>query len=269
MAGWGLGSWGLSSWGFGLGPPLYIVSAFALTERTLRVTTSVPPHRDSPIIPGDAFNPRTWVLTREDTGTSLLVISVEAGPTLETYDLYSLDKFTNYLTFLRIAAPSLIEPDGTPITAPSFATFAGCAFQPVERSPRGLVDLQNIPASPSELSGTLIMGSDGDYAVEGGLAFIRKLIYRRLITAPGEFFWLPDSYGIGLRIKEPLKQRDLVKLRAAIENQLLHEPEIAQVAAKLRLTGDGILYVEIAAILQKTNEQVVVPFAIPTHLVTL
>lgn len=266
--GYGLGSWGLSPWGLGSPVPVFMVSAIATSERTIEVSFSAPPQQVSPILMGDALNPAMWSVVAN--GVSLLVLTVAApgAPNATTFTLYTLDKLRPFLIEHVVAAPLLRDPFGNPIAAPTSISCDGCSYFPPARSPRALVDIANVPASPTELSGTYVVGSDGDYLVEAGEPFLKKLIYRRLVTAPGEFFWLPNTYGIGLRVKEPLGSASLVKLQAIVQNQLKQEPEFSEVAARLTLGPEGILTVTVTAVLASTNQQVIVPVAVPTQNVS-
>lgn len=266
--GYGLGPWGISPWGIGTPPPVFIVSAIATSERTVEVTFSAPPQQISPILEGDALNPAMWSVLAGDEPRLVLTVAAPGAPDATVFTLYTLEKLRPFLIEHVVAAPLIRDSFGNPMQGAVEATFAGCAYVPPARSPRALVDIANVPASPTELSGTYVVGSDGDYTVEAGISFLRKLIYRRLITAPGEFFWLPNTYGIGLRVKEPLGSSSLVKLQAVVQNQLKQEPEFADVLARLTLGPNGILTVTVTATLASTNQQVVVPVAVATQNVS-
>jgi len=264
MGGWGTGSWGLSTWGFGGGSGLSIVSAYALTERSIVVTLTKAPLANNTIVVGDALNPKTWTITRQDTGEDLLVIA-SRKITDESFELYTLRKFAHALITHEVSSTTLVDPSGDLIDPPTSTTFAGCKKVVVTPAPTATLDLRNIPAGDSSVaSGTLQVGTDGDYISSGGEEFLRKLIIRRLITQPGEFLYNP-TYGVGLRDKEPLPTSDLPKLQAQIELQLQREPEIKNVATTLTLTSDNILTVQVQATLRKTNQQVVLSMPIQTQ----
>lgn len=266
-AGWGLSSFGLFS--YGMGPPgsLYLVGAYPLSERTLRVFLSVKAKADSTIDAGDALNPKTWTVTRDDTGAQLLVLAV-ARVDDTTFDLYMLDKLQPSLIEHTVETTTLLAATGGLIVAPTDVPFVGCSYAAPARSPVALVDLRNVPNNETDIGGIYEVGSDGDYVTHSGAEFLKKLIIRRLVTLPGEFFFLTE-YGIGFRVKEPLPGNDLVQLAAAIELQLLKEPEFSKVGVGLALSGDNVLTIQVAAVLRRSNEQVVIPITVPGALVSL
>ena len=117
--------------------------------------------------------------------------------------------------------------------------------------------------------GTLQIEPGGDYASETGVPFLKKLILRRLVSKPGDFFHLPN-YGVGLREKEPLPTNDLRKLAKQIEMQVLMEPEVATVKATLSYAAAAaVLYVQLKVGVRQTGQQVAFAVAIPTTNVVL
>lgn len=69
--------------------------------------------------------------------------------------------------------------------------------------------------------------SAGDYLAVSGLTNLREAIYRRFITKPGEYKFVP-LYGIGITsyLKKRLDSDTLSQLRTAITEQLLNETRI-------------------------------------------
>lgn len=269
MAGWGLGGWGLSPWGLGGASSFTILLAHALTERSVGVYLSKSAAARSTIIPGDALNPTTWAMTRNDTGEQLLVLaSRDLGDAL-AFELFILGKLGSSLVEHTVSAPSLLTPSGETLVPPTFYDFAGCKAVKVKASPASMVDIKNSSTSGTEIGGVLEVGSDGDYAIHSGMDMLRKLVIRRLVTVPGEFFFYDRSYGVGFRVKEPLPNVNLVKLRNQIELQLQQEPEFSRVAVRLTLSPSGVLNIHVSALLRRTNEEVVVPIAVPSALVSL
>ena len=102
-------------------------------------------------------------------------------------------------------------------------------------------------------TGALQIGADGDYTLQQGAALVRKLIIRRLITRPGEFYHLPD-YGLGLRVKEPVPG-SIITLRGEIERQVELEPEVESALAKVSFSPtNNILTIQLQVVLKATGE---------------
>ena len=113
-------------------------------------------------------------------------------------------------------------------------------------------------------SGTLTITTGGDYASQSGAELIKKLVLRRLISKPGDFFHLPN-YGLGLRVKEPIPNVDLRKLAVQIEEQVNLEPEVAESRASLSYAaGTGTLLVNLKVRLKSTGDVIQTNMAIPT-----
>jgi hypothetical protein len=249
MAGYGQLSWGTSRYGVGPSGPFTLTAAAALDTHRVRVTLSRAAQAVSAALPGDALNPATWTVTRSDTGAVLTLLAVEGGAG-SVFALVTLDPLAGYNVSHTVAATTLKAANGDLISTPSSATFQGLAeaavSQPAQGAP-GSVDLRNLPVpDPVHFGGTLVMTPGGDYDVETGTALVKKLILRRLFSAPGDFFHLPD-YGLGLRVKEPIAPGAMSRLKAEIERQVKLEPEVEQVRASLSLSTDGVLIVRVQA----------------------
>jgi phage baseplate assembly protein W len=217
---------------------------------------------------GDALNPRTWIVSRVDTGVTFTVLSVrEVGSAVpaSVFELLLLQQLWPYGVSHKVHAPLLRDENGWAAEAPLEATFDGCQAQvfTAQASAQALVDLAK-PQLNDGLGGAVFnIGASGDYDVESGTSLLKKLFIRRLTTNPGEFFHL-TQYGIGLRLKEPLNTPRLAQLRAEVERQLRLEPEVDNASASVRLGADGLLVVTLAARLRATGTEVKDVFSIPT-----
>lgn len=120
---------------------------------------------------------------------------------------------------------------------------------------------------PFEVGGTLKITSGGDYASMSGAELVKKLVLRRLMSKPGDFFHLPN-YGIGLREKEPTPNVDLKKLAKQIEEQVNLEPEVASSRASLAYSaGTGALVIQLKILLKATGDVIQTNLTIPSGAV--
>lgn len=116
-------------------------------------------------------------------------------------------------------------------------------------------------------AGSTLVISSGDYASQSGAELVKKLVVRRLISKPGDFFHLPN-YGLGLRIKEPIPNVDLRKLAVQIEQQVNLEPEVAESRASLSYAaGTGSLVINLKVRLKATGDVIQTDMTIPTGAV--
>jgi hypothetical protein len=263
-------SWG-SYWGGGSPVPFagfFLESALASGSSTFQVAFSEPPKFSSPIGADDAANLDNWTLTNEDTGqpVSLLAVSAVPGePAVLQFTIFG--RFTSALTVYRITgADALVSAVGNLLVSPKFTDFFGMPASVSAPQATPLLDIDSPQSQPNEFGGALVVDSSGDYRLQGGPALLKKLIFRRLTTAPGEFYHLSDQdYGVDLRPKELFTPQDLVALKTTIERQVLREPEVAAVRAVVTLSGDNVLTVALSVQMQRTNQRfsMSVPLSLP------
>lgn len=269
LLGWGLDPEGSSSFGSSVTGTASLVSALAISTREVDVTVSELVQDSSAILPGDALNPSTWKVVRNDTGEELHPVNVvQVGPM--TYRVMLLEEFASVEVTHVISSATLRDTAGALLGTPRSASFLGlldenkasvdAALAQRKTQARDFANAQ-VPASPFE-GGTLQLDPGGDYKTETGADLVRKLIVRRITSSPGDFFHLPD-YGIGIRTKEPLPSSDLIKLKKEIERQVAREPEVESNSVSLSLDPRGILTIFVRAKLRKSGNTVDTAATIP------
>jgi len=233
---------------------LSVVAAWAVTTHTVRVElTTEPKHSDQYEI-GDALNVASWMVQNITTGETLTVIGATMFDATHV-DVMTLEALPNHLVNCEITASANLQTAlGELVGGTTSADFTGVVqtLDPVDSVTVDAFrdrDLANPPFQVDRgigYSGTIIIGSDGDYETEAGGPLVRKCVMRRLGTPRGSFRHLP-RYGVGLKEKEPLPSAsDLIKLRADIEAQALEEPDVETATARLTLDRSGVLIVQLA-----------------------
>lgn len=275
--GWGLGYWGTGPWGTGA-----IAAAegevfgriYATGDRRVRMILTFEPAHQSSNTVGDALCPRTWIITNPDTGKRFHVLSVAQISATE-YDLNTLEMLETALIQLRLTAPSLRYVNGAPVTgfvidfAGQVATYNATAQAQNAAAGYALRDVANPPTPNSPVGGTLEVTSEGDYKSVSGAPLVRKLIMRRLVSKPGDFFHLP-AYGAGLNEKIPLAATDLRRLTKLIEDQVLLEPDVSAVKVSLSMiAASQTLVVQMQVRLKQTGETVAVGLSVSNGAVQL
>lgn len=260
--GFGGDSYGGDAFGDG-SSSIELASAFALDTNTVRVTLTAPALAESGFAVGDAMNPGTWALTRLDTNVSLTVLAVRAVAS-DTFDVRVLEPLADSLTSHRLQSTTLLSTTGVLIGPTNSVTFVGVLdadfSRPVaattsRRYPSKDIANPPFPSGSTTIAGGFVINSSGDVAMEEGAPLVRKLILRRLTTARGAFFHLPN-YGVGLALKEPVQGTgDMMRFKKRIEQELLQEPEIAKVSVGLeQRPAEGIMIVRVAATLKNTGQ---------------
>jgi hypothetical protein len=265
--GWGFDDEGILPYGdaaAGIGAALGSAKAISTREVRVQVTNLV--QDNSPFLAGDALNPNTWTIQRLDTAAFLNVVSVTQTGTYE-YTLLTLEEFGPVAVTHRVSSSTLLDASGALLVSPRQQDYLGLLDAgkvsleaTLASQRRGARDLAN-PQAPGDgvSAGTLQIKADGDYALEAGRALLQKLILRRLMSSPGDFFHIPE-YGVGLRVKEPIPASDLGRLKSSIEKQVLREPEISQASATVSLSSAGVLTVTVRARVRATGEEIQVGY---------
>lgn len=228
-----------------------IANVYATTTHTVRVVLEAPPLAQDPFATGDALNPETWGIVRNDPET-LTIVLVNKVDTV-TLDLITLEPIGSHLDTLEVSVNGLLSLGGAPFGDIASASCPGVVqtLDPVDAVTSEVFrdrDLKNPPFDTGRVggrAGTIQIGSDGDYETEAGRPLLRKLVLRRLGTRRGAFRHLPN-YGIGLVEKEPLPSGgDLRLIKKDIEIQVLSEPDVKNCRASLLLDRANVLVVQL------------------------
>ncbi len=257
--GWGFDPYGTGVYGSTSAGSVSIARAVAVSTHEVDVEVTRLVQDNSPILPGDALNPATWSVVRQDTGAAFNIVSVTQVGT-RVYRVLVLEALGPVSVVHTIASAKLLDMAAQLISSPRSADFLGLVDEQVSTLDAALAsrrvqvrDYANAPvaASPFE-GGTLQLDPGGDYKTETGVPLVKKLILRRLSSAPRDFFHLPD-YGIGLNVKGRIPTSDLVKLKGEIERQVLLEPEVETCDVRLLLMPENTLMVQVRGQVKKTG----------------
>ena len=255
VSGYGYQAWGTSEWGGLSVGVIDFVRAFAAGDRIVLVELNYEPQHLGAQYPGDALNPASWtvvgpVRSAEGiiTGTSDRVVASVEYVNATTYRLVTLFALGPATDTLTVSTVGLRNPVGA-VQSDASISFDGCAQAPqLVAQPGTTGDLRNIQPQvlDNQVSGTLQVGSDGDYQLGTVEETVRKLIIRRLTIPKGGFTWLPD-YGLDLPVKGLISPGQLPVIRDTIKNAVLREPEVVDCGVRVSLQGDGIVMVQIQA----------------------
>lgn len=250
------GSWGGSTWG-GLTVAIALDHAAAVGPKLVDVWLTGTPRADSPYNPGDALNPATWRVVRNDSGDSFTVVSATRVSALR-YRLQVIEPLGGTTVEHTVSTSTLRAINGTLCVSPREADFFGIdSDQGTQFSVSARpIDIKTdaIAATAYAVGGGIGMGEDGDYQTHSGNELLRKLIIRRLVTPKGAFFHLPN-YGLGLPLKLPLRTSRLNELKADIEEQCLLERDVLGAACSITITADGFLVIGLR-VRRKVGEEV-------------
>jgi len=255
VSGYGYQAWGTSPFGGLTVGVVDFVRAFAAGDRIVLIELNYEPQHLGPQYPGDALNPASWTVIGPVrnaagviTGTSDRVVASVEYVNATTYRLITLFPLGPATDTLTVSTVGLRNPAGA-VQPDASISFDGCAQAPqLVAQPGTTGDLRNIQPQvlDNQVSGTLQVGSDGDYQLGTVEETVRKLIIRRLTIPLGGFTWLPD-YGLNLPVKGLVSPSQLPVIRDTIKNAVLREPEVVEVGVRVSLQGDGIVMVQVQA----------------------
>lgn len=267
-AGWGAEQWGVDGWS-GAAATMVVDHAYAISTNEVVVVLSKGPMDVNGFVSGDVSNPGSWRVSIPATGVVLDIAGVRPYAKPREWVVRTLQRLPDSTVVCRVTASALRDAAGGITGAPNSADFAGVTEfatstpQQLAATKAGGRDLVNTPAP--EVDGTNVSGAlvvvGGDYALQDGAELVKKLIVRRLLSTPGEFFHLQD-YGVGFRVKQPIPGGGMVRLKTKIERQLLREPDIESVRVQLSQT-QNVLTCFVSAVLARTGQQVNVSVASP------
>lgn len=270
---YGSTAWGVGPWGIGPAAPSFALEdILATSERTVRVTFTAPALVGSPFKVGAALNLATWeVFSLNPSQLRILAVREIEGSGARQFELYTLEKFPRYPVNIQVNFPTILDAAGNPITGPTSGIGAGAALPRSHRRKNviDMVDIRNSQAAPDTMLGVIRTADSGDYDEDSGDALLRKMIFRRITTSPGEFFHIPrEDFGLAVRTKEPLRFSDLRAFKAEAQRQILLEPDVDSCSVQVQLDGDGVLFMRAAVVRRSTGKVVEVSATIPTNQVS-
>ena len=231
-----------------------VVSAWAISTHSVRVTFTERPRAVDSFDPTDALNPLVWVITNDTAGQALTVASITMADEF-TADVTTLEALGDDLDTHTVTIVGMVAETGDVIAFPVSATFAGVVqtIDPVDSRRVDLRDrdLANPPFQVQRglgYAGTLIIGEDGDFTTEAGNPLIKKLVLRRMNTVRSSFRHLPN-YGAATLEKEPIASGgNLVAYIRELENQAKQEPDVIDARGRGSIDRNGVLIIQLAII---------------------
>lgn len=240
--------------------PFRVVRLAPIGRRTILVTVTRAARTVGDGDAKDALRGANWTLTDSD-GKKIRVISGEAvtGDPANSFRLTCVRELDHRLSYTLLAVGVRDADEAFVFENPSNAV-GGLIISPREALQRadtqnGLRDFRNspFPASPPSI---LKVTQEGDYDISEGIETLQKLIIRRLITRPGEFYHLPN-YGVDLKVKDLYSGQTLIALQRKVEEEVKKEPEVTGCKARLTLEPEGALKIELLLKLAGGLEDVV------------
>lgn len=257
-AGAAFGSMPLGSGPFGTetDDPFRLVSVVQVTANQVTAVLAGDGEIGSRLDSDSPLNSLNWTLTSE-SGTVRLVqwVEDEGGMPRELSVYFDGGLTPGAIYRLALTIPETVETgcysdEFTSIAAPSPAVPGDAGFPELP----GIVDLANPPTNASRIAvghayiGSLGYDSAGDLVNDFGIESLRKRIFRRINTAAGGFFHLPN-YGTDLSIKQAITPGQLLSVQRRIQEQVLREPDVvrASVSVSRPLSDPAIVSVIVTA----------------------
>lgn len=267
---------GLGSMGYGSGPfgsatedAWRLVGVVQATANQLIATVDGAGELGAPLDLGSPRNPANWQISLVSLeGRERIVQWVEplndAAPwELAVYldgPLTGGSEYEIQLTLQETILTGCYRDTLTAITGVPVAKPGDRGFPELP----GIVDLANPPTEASRIAvghaylGSLGYDAAGDLVNDFGIESLRKRVYRRITTARGGFFHLPD-YGSALGIKEAVTPGQLLAVQRRVEEQVLREPDVVRASVLVsRPTEDPAIVVIRVTVQTASGESVTV-----------
>ena len=237
MSEFGLSGWGLDTWG--TTSELFLESAVALTTHSVLVTLSNLALCLSPLTEGDALNPTTWRIARDDASTVWTINAVQKI-TDRRFVLYLRTALQSWNRVHTVGSTTLRSSTGAMVTGPYTLNFRGVLPATAVTEPAGPFDLLSTDINAGGLRTT----EAGAYARIYGDDVIRKMVLRRITTMPGSYFHIaPNDFGQDLKAKEKIRPSSLLALKSRLEEEIMREPGVVDAKASMTLNG-GLLQIQ-------------------------
>lgn len=256
MSGFGDSPWGSSPWGGGGG--FEVSSVVAQRENVIRVGFSEKIFYSALLDAYDASDIRKYAVAALSStgldGQPARAVSVSSAVLVKDDEIdiaevgYYLDlvldrPFTPFPAVYAFTLADIYNEDKSEVIDEETITLYGARnliIPATTSSPIEAFDLaspQTFRAGESSIAnievlhlGGYVADDTGDYAVDSGIVSLKKRILRRLITRPGGFAHLGDTYGIGIldyvkRLGSRVVQQELA---TRAEQQIAREPEVVK-----------------------------------------
>ncbi len=276
--GGGLGSGGLGASPFGSGYELALLSAQQYALNAIDVCFLGVPEAGNPFAASDSLNVLNWTLSVIDPfGAQNRLVQNVTRVNASTVRVFVDGPLQEGTTYRLTCSESVLSDLGIPLDPNcSYVEFVafGLAFS-TQRANGQVVeprmDLSN-PFVPQDAKqdpialGTFQLNDRKDYALDSGVAYLRKRILRRATTALGGFFHLP-GYGFAEPLKGPITPDVLRRMQTLAQAQVLREPDVVQ--ATVTVARDpSIPTIVIVTIRALTRENAPVEAQFPVDLAT-
>lgn len=211
---------------------------------------------------GDAVVPEGFVVpTRQPSIVRALVDRVDPTQVTLTTDA-ALEAGVLYEVAIVGGIKSI---DGDTFAGPNTARFFGrrAPGTPVglERFEERFRDLDYVlvpdPSRPDAETQVYRFDDSGDVGLADNATSLRKRLFRRITTQPGQFAFLP-KYGVGLQIKALARAGQLQQMSNLIAEQVKLEPDVLQAGASTslrRTSKGGIVSVQLQIVQDDARER--------------
>lgn len=196
---------------------------------------------------GDAMNPASYAITRTDGEAVPFILSLECvGPgVIRIYVDAPFEEGVEYI----ITTSGITSTAGELLGAVDSARFTAFGRGRVSVSAdvsESRTDLLNAEGADSIEDG-LRYDPSGDLANQSGRSYLRKRLLRRITTALGGFFHLPE-YGAGQKPKTRISASRVSRMEKLIKAQCEREPDVQKVSVSASIRSISIVRVVVTVI---------------------
>lgn len=263
---------------FGTGSNAFrVLLAWALNSNTIRVILSLEPRHRSALGDRDVLNRLLWTLEIfAGTATVPVIETVEnplpqptevAGiPTAWSVDV-RLDRPMVRAATYRITGSVEIrsyDDQAMAISPSNRDDFPGDTLPRSRRSPPAALTRRGVDINYLTFEGRFLIDARGDVGAHAGVDALKKRIIRRMLSTPGSFYHLVD-YGVGLRLKELLRNTDREMLRQACKREVEKEDEVRECRVEIVSDYGPNMIVVVLTVSTKLKQSFTMRFEVPAE----
>lgn len=244
-------------------PDWNLLSATIRTTNTVRLAFDLAMEQTNETDLGDALNPENYVLTLEAGAGDGYTRRVAQIDQIDPVDLMKVDvrfwpSLTESESTWKIEAGEAILGDAGEVRGTVFfKTFSGLGLLKTIQTPEEKAlgqDYKN-----DAFTGNFSLTDEGVYATHHTIDYLKKRIFRRLVTVAGGFSHMPAfGEGLPLKVKRIVTPSEMRVFKNSLRQGLLKDADVAGAEVSIEQLDTGIMkiYLKIKTSFGLAFEQV-------------
>jgi hypothetical protein len=215
-----------------------LMRAYHDSEHGLIARFDLPVEMDGELYDDDALNPANWAVVRSDGKAIPDLLGIEVVDTTTVRLCFAAAEVRQYEAATVTASEFIAALGGGAYVQTSSASYYGAApkLMPMQAAVETVAGLEDLACDL--VTGHLSIMEHGDYALSPSVETLRKLIFRALTTAAGEWAHEP-GFGAGVKNKSLGGPARLQAAASACKAEILALPLVRDALVTVEDRGGG------------------------------